>query len=108
MGRFSDKCEQYFRINFGNKFNFQDFNLTMIKERVTECIVAFDPSYIDKSGKKTYGLGMYWSGCAGRTKRGLEICGFAAVDIALIRFSKKWIFLIAEIDFGCFSPSATA
>ena len=82
MERFSDKCEQYFRINFENKFNFQDFNLTMIKERVSECIVAFDPSYIRKSGKKTYGLGMYWSGCAGRAKWGLDICGFAAVDIA--------------------------
>jgi len=83
MERFSDKCEQYFRINFENKFNFQDFNLTMIKERVSECIVAFDPSYISKSGKKTYGLGMYWSGCAGKAKRGLDICGFAAVDTKL-------------------------
>ena len=83
MERFSNKCEQYFRINFENKFNFQHFNLTMIKERITECIVAFDPSYIRKSGKQTYGLGMYWSGCAGRAKRGLDICGFAAVDIAL-------------------------
>jgi len=83
MKRFSNKCEQYFRINFENKFNFQDFNLTMIKERVSECIVAFDPSYIKKSGKKTYGLGMYWSGCAGKAKWGLDICGFAAVDINL-------------------------
>jgi len=57
--------------------------LSLIKEKVSECIVAFDPSYISKSGKKTYGLGCYWSGCAGRAKRGLEICGFAAVDIAL-------------------------
>ena len=81
MSRFSNKCEQYFRINFENKFNFQDFNLSMIRERVTECIVAFDPSYIKKSGKHTYGLGMYWSGCAGRAKRGLDICGFAIVDV---------------------------
>jgi len=83
MERFSDKCEQYFRINFENKFNFQGFNLTMIKERVSECIVAFDPSYIRKSGKKTYGLGMYWSGCASRAKWGLDICGFAVVDTIL-------------------------
>ena len=83
MERFSNKCEQYFRINFENKFNFQHFNLTMIKERITECIVAFDPSYIRKSGKKTFGLGMYWSGCAGRPKWGLDICGFAAVDTKL-------------------------
>jgi hypothetical protein len=82
MERFSKKCAQYFRINFENKFNFQDFNLTMIKDRITECIVAFDPSYIHKSGKKTYGLGTYWSGCAGKAKWGLDICGFAAVDTA--------------------------
>jgi hypothetical protein len=81
MQRFSKKCEQYFRINFEKKFNFLNFNLPMIKERVSECIVAFDPSYIKKSGKKTYGLGSYWSGSAGKSKRGLEICGFAAVDI---------------------------
>jgi len=81
LKRFSNNCEQYFRINFENKFNFQHFNLKMIQRRVKECIVAFDPSYIQKSGKKTYGLGMYWSGCAGKTKWGLDICGFAAVDI---------------------------
>ena len=40
----------------------------MIKERVKECIVAFDPSYIKKSGKHTFGLGIYWSGCANRAK----------------------------------------
>jgi hypothetical protein len=81
MARFTNKCEQYFRINFENKFNFQHFNLSMIKDRVTQCIVAFDPSYIKKSGKKTFGLGMYWSGCAKRAKWGLDICGFAAVDL---------------------------
>jgi hypothetical protein len=81
MQRYTEKCEQYFRIHFENRLNFQDFNLPLIKERVKECIIAFDPSYISKSGKKTYGLGSYWSGCAGRAKRGLEICGFAAVDI---------------------------
>ena len=82
MQRFSQKSEQYFRIGFENKFNFQDFNLDMIKEKVSrsECVIAFDPSYIPKSGKKTYGPGLYWSGCAGAKKRGLEICGFAAVD----------------------------
>ena len=81
MERFSNKCEQYFRINFENKFNFQWFNLSLIKPRVTECIIAFDPSYIKKSGKKTFGLGAYWSGCAGKVKWGLDICGFAVVDI---------------------------
>jgi hypothetical protein len=83
MKRYSDKSEQYFRIHFENRFNFQAFNLEMAKERFKECIIAFDPSFIHKSGKKTYGLGSYWSGCAGAVKRGLEIGGFAAVDISL-------------------------
>jgi hypothetical protein len=82
MQRYSGKCEQYFRINFENRFNFQKFNLAMIiKRKIKECVIAFDPSYIPKSGKKTFGSGIYWSGCAQKAKRGLEICGFAVVDV---------------------------
>jgi len=82
LSRFSNYCEQYFRINFENKFNFQRFNLTLILGlNLKECIVAFDPSYIPKSGKKTFGIGRYWSGCAKQTKLGLDICGFAVVDV---------------------------
>jgi hypothetical protein len=44
-------------------------------------VIAFDPSYINKSGKKTPGLGWYWSGCAGQAKWGLEIGGLAAIDL---------------------------
>ena len=42
------------------------------------------PSYRDdfiKAGKKTPGLGYFWSGQAGQAKRGLEITGIAAIDI---------------------------
>jgi len=42
---------------------------------------SFRPSYISKSGKCTFGLNKYWSGCAKQAKWGLEICGFAVVDI---------------------------
>ena len=76
LARFSEYCEQYYRIHFENKFNFQDFNLSLITgRRIKECIVAFDPSYIPKSGKKTFGTGRYWSGCAKQAKWGLDICG---------------------------------
>jgi hypothetical protein len=82
LSRFSKYCEQYFRINFENKFNFQKFNLRLILDlKIKECIIAFDPSYISKSGKCTFGLNKYWSGCAKQAKWGLEICGFAVVDI---------------------------
>ena len=82
LSRFSDHCEQYFRINFENKFNFQDFNLALIAgQKIKECIVAFDPSYIPKSGRHTFGIGRYWSGCSKQAKWGLDICGFALVDV---------------------------
>lgn len=44
-------------------------------------IVIFDPSYLPKSGKRTPGLGRYWSGQAGAVKRGLELGGFAVGDV---------------------------
>jgi Transposase DDE domain len=82
LSRFSENCEQYFRINFENKFNFQAFNLKLILDQsISDCLVAFDPSYISKIGKMTFGLNMYWSGCAKKAKWGLEICGFAAIDV---------------------------
>lgn len=43
--------------------------------------LAFDPSYISKAGKKTPGVGYFWSGVAGRTQWGLELCGLAVLDL---------------------------
>jgi hypothetical protein len=48
--------------------------------------VAFDPSFSHKSGKKTPGIGYFWSGCAGRVLRGIEILGLSVID-ADIRLS---------------------
>lgn len=42
--------------------------------------VAFDPSFIHKSGKHTPGIGYFWSGCAGRAQRGIEIPGLSVID----------------------------
>ena len=82
LSRYSKYCEQYFRINFENKFNFQDFNFRLILNlKIKECITAYDPSFIAKSGKCTFGLNKYWSGCAKQAKWGLDICGFAVIDI---------------------------
>jgi len=35
--------------------------------------IAFDPSYISRSGKKTPYVGHFWSSCAGIVKNGLEL-----------------------------------
>ncbi|GHT67038.1 hypothetical protein AGMMS50239_29510 [Bacteroidia bacterium] len=42
--------------------------------------VAFDASFIHKSGKHTPCTGYFWSGCAGKTLRGLEVLSLSLVD----------------------------
>ena len=82
LGRFSTLCEQTFRNHFQTEFDFLSFNKELIDQVVSDqLIIAFDPSYIPKAGKSTYGRGRYWSGVAGKAKWGLDICGFAVVDI---------------------------
>jgi len=84
MGRYSIFGEQRFRQQFEKKFDFMSFNKELTKTYFgTRVAIAFDPSYISKSGKKTPYLGHFWSGCAGATKKGLELSGIAAIDIDL-------------------------
>jgi len=82
LGRFSTLCEQTYRNQFEKKFDFFSFNKHLINQTVSaESAIALDPSYVSKAGKATYGRGRYWSGVAGAAKWGMDICGFAVVDI---------------------------
>lgn len=87
LERFSSNCEQTYRNQFQKTFDFLTFNKELIDDGISKNIVskklaiALDPSYIPKSGKSTYGRGKYWSGVAKSAKWGLDICGFAVVDI---------------------------
>jgi hypothetical protein len=82
LGRFSPLCEQTYRNQFEKDFDFLSFNKQLINQTISsECAIALDPSYIPKAGKATYGRGRYWSGVAGAAKWGLDLCGFAVVDI---------------------------
>jgi hypothetical protein len=82
LGRFSSYGEQTFRNQFEKKFDFFSFNKLLINQSSSnERIVALDPSFIPKAGKSTYGRGRFWSGVAKSAKFGLDICGFAVVDI---------------------------
>lgn len=81
LGRFSKYGEQRFRRQFEKKFDFFSFNKELSKPFIgTRIAIAFDPSFIRKSGKHTPGLGYFWSGCAARSLRGLEIMGICVVD----------------------------
>jgi hypothetical protein len=82
LQRFSGKCEQRFRYFFEQSFDFLSFNKSLVTMNLQGKVAfAFDPSYILKAGKKTPGVGYFWSGCASRPKWGLEFCGLAILDM---------------------------
>ena len=82
LERYGTYSEQTYRNQYEQRFDFFAFNNLLIQGVVAaERIIAFDPSYIPKAGKSTYGKGKYWSGVAGAPKWGLEIGGFAVVDV---------------------------
>ena len=82
MSRYGDYSEQTYRNNFEKPFDFMVFNKNLIFENCsTHRVIAFDPSYIPKSGKKTEHIGTFWSGASGKALKGLEIGSFAVIDI---------------------------
>jgi len=82
FGRYGEFGEQRYRQQFEKPFNFMDFNKNItLTHGSGHFVIAFDPSYISKSGRKTPGIDKFWSGVAGVAKFGLEIGGIAAVDI---------------------------
>ena len=82
LGRFSFHNEQRYRAHFMKQFDFLRFNRELVLEHGSgHYTIAFDPSYINKTGKNTDGVGWYWSGVANKAKWGLEIGGIAAIDI---------------------------
>lgn len=82
LARYGHYGEQTYRNNYEKEFDFKSFNLGLVRESCSKHLInAFDPSFIPKSGKHTPNLGRFWSGCARRALKGLEIGGFAVVDI---------------------------
>jgi len=92
MARWAAIGEKTFRRNFLKSFDFRLFNQHLIEifHPKASFIVAMDCSFIRKSGKKRYGLAKFWSGCAQKALKGLEISTLA---------------LIAEESKVCFSLS---
>jgi hypothetical protein len=82
MTRYGDFNEMTYHNHFEKDFDFLSFNIELCKDQFAGSIIlAFDPSYVPKSGKHTPHVGYYYSGCLGRAARGLEISGLAAVSI---------------------------
>lgn len=82
LARYGKRKEQRYRQQFEKRFDFLSFNKELtLSQGSSRFAIAFDPSYISKSGKKTPGVGYFWSGVANKAKWGLEIGGIGAIDI---------------------------
>ena len=84
MSRYSQFSEKTFSRNYENPFDFAEFNqhaLTLVLKPETSLIAAFDPSFIQKSGKKTYGKDYFWNGSSCKAEKGLELGLLAVIDV---------------------------
>src|SRR5690606_11115973 len=82
LERYGKNSEQRYRMQFETPFDFLGCNSRLVKQHGSgQYIIALDPSFIAKSGKKTPGICYFWSGQAARTKRGLELLGMAAINV---------------------------
>ena len=85
MGRYGKRCEQCYRQTAERSVDWLAMNSWLISYAFDgndgRRAIAIDPSYIKKSGKHTPHAGMFWSGCAGAVKYGLEILGIGVIDV---------------------------
>lgn len=82
MERYGDYCEKSYRLHFEEDFDFMSFNIELCQSHLSDrLILAFDPSYLPKSGKQTPHKGNFWSGIASRAIQGIEIGCIGVVDL---------------------------
>lgn len=74
MQRWGGRSEKTYRSMFAKAFDWFSFNYEVVKACFgkQKVIAVFDPTYLQKSGKKTYGVARFYSGTAGQALRGLE------------------------------------
>lgn len=84
LSRYSKLCEKSFSRQFRKTFDFVLFNQLLLEHEVApshEKIAAIDCSYLPKSGKKTYGLDMFFDSTHNKPAKGLEISTISVIDV---------------------------
>jgi hypothetical protein len=70
------------RLHFERFVDFAALNQPLIQQQGSgHFVLALDPTYLPKSGKKTPGLDRYWSGCAQKALWGLEVGLLSVIDV---------------------------
>lgn len=82
LSRYGGYCEKAIRDQFAKELPFVSlFDELYSPLKKKECILAFDPTFIAKAGKKTAGLGWFWNGSHQRAEKGLEAGVLAMIDV---------------------------
>ncbi len=80
LARYSRFTELTFRRQFATCFDWLAFNKACVDFTQGPFVGVIDCSFLPKSGTKTFGLDKFWSSCAGKAQRGLEVSVLACVN----------------------------
>ena len=82
LSRYGGYSDRAIRQQFSNPLPFMElFDGLYRPLQQKECIMAFDPTFIAKSGKQTPGLYPFWNGSDRRAQKGLEAGVLALIDV---------------------------
>jgi Transposase DDE domain len=81
LSRYSKYNELTHRRQFTKFFDWFSFNLSFVDLSVDTHIGVIDCSFVNKSGKKTFGIDNFWSGVANIAKKGLEISVLGCINV---------------------------
>jgi hypothetical protein len=104
MARYTTYHEHTIRRNYDKAVDFVTLNLATLRSvGASNLIGVFDCSFIPKSGKQTYGLDKFWSGCDNKAKQGLEISVVGCIDT---RRKQAWTVDVQQTPAGLASEMA--
>lgn len=84
LSRYSDLSERTYRRHFQQGLGFESLNQGLVESlRQEACpqIAVVDCTFVEKSGRHTYGLDWFYNGKTQRPERGLELSVVAIVDL---------------------------
>lgn len=84
LSRYSDLSERTYRRHFQRGFSTEGLNQALIEQvRRAESaqIAVVDCTFLEKSGRHTYGLDWFYNGKTQRAEKGLELSVVAIVDV---------------------------
>src|SRR3954447_15365925 len=82
LSRYGGYCEKAIRDQFARPLPFTAiFDALYHPLQHRECILAFDPTFVSKSGRHTPGIYQFWNGTHRRAERGLEAGVLALIDV---------------------------